>query len=263
MLICPNCRRPLQKDEKTYHCDAGHSFDIARNGYTNLLVHTQKKTGDNEMMVKARDEFFKKDPYRCLKETIVALVCKYQPQVIVDAGCGEGYYTNAVAEAVNGRVYGFDMSKHALKKASRDSKRVAYFAANLFYLPLEDQSVDLLYSVFAPLAMAENARVLKNGGIFIKAGPGPRHLYGIKEIVYDTPYLNPLKAVEHPDFILVDELMVKDVIELSGDDIRNLFEMTPYTHSSPRAGKERLYALDHLKTEIEFRIEILQRTDRQ
>lgn len=259
MLICPNCRHPLKKEGKTYRCDIGHSFDIARSGYTNLLVHTQKKTGDNESMVKARDEFFKKDPYRCLKETIISLIKKYQPEVIVDVGCGEGYYTNAIAEAFEGQVYGFDMSKHALKKAGRDSKRVAYFAANLFYLPLEDRSADLVYSIFAPIAMDENARVLKSGGIFIKAGPGPRHLYGIKEIVYDKPYLNPLKTVEHPDFILLDELTVKDVIRLEGDDIRNLFEMTPYTHSSPHAGKERLYALDRLTTEIEFRVEVFQR----
>lgn len=259
MLLCPNCQKPLYKEDKSYRCPNGHSFDIAKEGYVNLLVHTQKKTGDDKDMVKARFEFFKKDFYHPLKEKMIELIKAYDPKIVVDEGCGEGYYTNAIADALNAEVYGFDMSKHALKRAAKQTDKVTYCAANLFYMPLDDQSVDLVYSIFTPLSMPENRRILKEGGIFIKAGPHERHLYELKEVVYDKAYLNPLKEVKADGFIKIGEERVEALIKLDNEDIRNLFMMTPYVHKSPQEGIQRLYDLSDLKVTIAFRIEIFKK----
>ena len=262
MLLCPNCKQALTKINRQYICPNGQSFDIARQGYTNLLVHTQKATGDSKEMVDARDNFFKSDYYRILKLKMVELMQKYQPGTIVDAGCGEGYYTNAINEAGFDDIYGFDMSKFALQRASRDNKLVKYFAANLFYIPLSDNSVDLVYSIFAPIAMEENDRILKNGGIFIKVGPASRHLYEMKQEVYDSVYENEVKEIHYEGFEKIDDFVLEDKIHLKNNaDINALFKMTPYYHTSPKAGKEHLLAMDELDTTIAYKVEIYKKHD--
>lgn len=260
MLLCPNCKAELKKLDRKYICENGHSFDIARQGYTNLLVHTQKATGDSKEMVDARDNFFKSDYYRILRLKMIELMKKYQPAVIVDAGCGEGYYTNAINEAGFDDIYGFDMSKFALMRASRDNKQVKYFAANLFYIPLSDNSADLIYSIFAPIAMEENDRILKEGGIFIKVGPAARHLYEMKQEVYPSVYENEVKEIHYQGFTKIDDFVLEDKIHLkSNADINALFKMTPYYHTSPKAGKEHLLSMDELDTTIAFKVEIYQK----
>lgn len=261
MLICPNCGEALKRREKSYVCKQGHTFDIAKEGYANLLVHTQKATGDDKEMVKARRDFFKKDYYHHLQTEVINLVKKYQPQVIVDAGCGEGYYTNALKAAYpTGTIYAFDLAKYAIASASKGRKDVRYFVANLFYLPLSAASVDLVYSIFAPIAPQENYRILKERGIFIKVGPAAQHLYEMKAIIYAKPYLNPLKYLHDEHFKKAEELTIKRQIRLkSKEEIKALLTMTPYYHTSPQEGSKRLLALDELTVTTAFQIEVYQK----
>ena len=260
ILKCPNCGALLVKKEHTYDCPWGHRFDIAKEGYVNLLVHTQKKTGDEDKMVIARHDFFKGDHYHVLKDEIIKIVQKIKPAIIVDAGAGEGYYTRAIAQVYEAEIYAFDMSKKAIKLAKKACPDLDYIVANVFHMPLIDESADLVLSIFTPLGIKEDHRILKDGGYLLKVGPGPKHLYEMKEVVYDEPYLNPSKELAHPGFKKLFDYEIKDVITLKHDDIKALFEMTPYIHSCPIDGKERLFALKQLVVSIAFRLELFQKS---
>lgn len=232
-------------------------FDIAKQGYTNLLIHTQKSTGDNKVMVDARKLFFSEDYYHALKECIIALIQELGIKTLIDAGCGEGYYTNAIKEKTNVEVYGFDMSKLALAKAAKGNHDVHYYVASVFNMPVKDDCVDGVLSIFAPYSFKEMARVLKSDGYFIKVGPGPYHLFDLKEVLYEEPYLNKIEEVNDKAFELVRHLEVEDCIEVIGQDkIDALFKMTPYYYHTPKERSLRLAELETLSTRLQFNIDI-------
>ena len=257
MLRCPNCGASLKQVGKSYQCDKGHMFDIAKQGYTNLLIHTQKSTGDNKIMVDARKLFFSEDYYHALKESIINLVNELEIKTLIDAGCGEGYYTNAIKEKTKAEVYGFDMSKLALAKAAKGNHDVHYYVASVFDMPIENACADGVLSIFAPYSFKEMARVLKDYGYFIKVGPGPYHLFDLKEVLYEEPYLNKIEEVSDEAFELVKHLEVEDEIEVIGQDkIDALFKMTPYYYHTPKERSMRLNELGVLKTRLQFNIDI-------
>lgn len=257
MLRCPNCKSLLVKDNNTYHCIKGHSFDIAKSGYTNLLVHTQKSTGDNKEMVKARNTFFKKDYYVSLKRQLLEIIRNLNIDTMIDAGCGEGYYTNYIKDYLDINIHGFDMSKYALNYASKANKKVNYFVSSIFDLPLIDNSVDLVLSIFAPISEIEFRRILKDEGYFIKVSPHKRHLWELKELLYDKPYENEIKDFNYQLFDKVDEYIVKDVVTIgSSEDLKALFIMTPYYYHTSKEDIDKLNNVDKLDITLEFYIEV-------
>ena len=257
MLRCPNCHSELKRIEKTYQCEKGHCFDVAKQGYTNLLIHTQKNTGDNKIMVDARKLFFSKDYYHSLKARIIDIIKELNIKTLIDAGCGEGYYTNAIKDAINCDVYGFDMSKLALAKAAKGNQAVHYFVSSVFDMPVSEECADAVLSIFAPYSFTEMLRVLKQDGYFIKVGPGPYHLFDLKEVLYNEPYLNQIEVDQNEYFELVKKIEVKDEIVVEGQDcIDALFKMTPYYYHTPKDGAAKLAELTQLKTHLEFNIEI-------
>lgn len=260
MLICPKCRRALVPEGKSYRCPQGHCYDIARSGYTNLLIRKQKASGDDAGMVHARSSFLEAGYYHILREQVERITDALAPACIVDAGCGEGYYTSALCK--DGRaVFAFDLSKHALMKCARRSKGLHCFVASCFSLPLSDHSADLITSLFAPFAQEEFARVLTAGGHVLKVEPGPRHLHELKEVLYDHVIENEETAVQYPLFTLEREWRIEDVIEVREPAlVEALFQMTPYYYRSPKEGAARLRTCTSLRTTIQFHIELYARS---
>ena len=259
MLLCPKCKEPLELVGKSYRCKRGHCYDVAKQGYTHLLIHKQKASGDNKEMVQARSAFLEAGYYSCLRDTLEEIVSSLEPRVIVDAGCGEGYYTNAfVSESAE--VFAFDMSKYALMKCARRDPRMHCFVASVFDLPLQEGSVDLVTSIFAPFAQDMFARILKNGGYVLKVEPGKRHLYELKAMLYEQVIENEEEAIQYDGFSLRDERLIEEVIQVEGTEmIHALFQMTPYYYRSPKAGVQRLLSCDRLKTTVQFHIELYQK----
>ena len=110
-------------------------------------------------------------------------------------------------------------------------------------------------NLFAPLCAAEIFRVLKPGGVFLLGVPDRRHLWQLKQAVYEEPYENELKAPFLPGFSLLEDYPVKDWLLLdNNEDIQNLFQMTPYYYKTSRRDQERLERLEALKTQVQFRI---------
>ena len=178
--ICPVCKDPLGLYDKTYRCGKGHCFDISAKGYVNLLLSKGRnpaKSGDNKLMVKARSDFLDSGHYEPLANRVAALINKYvsgkDEPIVIDSGCGEGYYTLICAKATpEARFFGIDISKTAAAKGASRSKaenveNAMFAAASGYSLPFADSSADVLCSIFAPVADKEYSRVLEPEGRLI------------------------------------------------------------------------------------------------
>lgn len=260
---CPVCGRVLISSEKTVRCGAGHSFDIARQGYVNLLmsnVSSAKRHGDDEAMVTARTEFLEKGYYSPLRDAIVREAvdnCTSNEVTLLDAGCGEGWYTEGVVRAFESAgktctAVGIDISRKALIRASK--RRCASLAvAGVNAVPLLDGSCDAVINVFAPEDAGEFFRVLKPGGVLIRAVPLEDHLMGLKKAVYEKPYLNKTPEYSPEGFTEIARNEIRGTLRLTDRrDIFDLFMMTPYFYKTGRRDQQKLLELDALTTEISF-----------
>lgn len=272
MLLCPVCNQPLVRDAKRYSCKNNHSFDRSKEGYVHLLTSNRmhsKAPGDDKGMAAARNRFLSGEYYRVLRERLEALALRYTPEqspVVLDSGCGEGYYTAGVTRALTeaGRspsVTGIDISKFSLRWAAKRSKEVEFAVASAYHLPVADNSVDLLVNCFSPLGLEEFRRVLKPGGVFLYVVPAPRHLWQLKEVLYERPYENTEEQTEYDGFCYEEISRVREVIHLPDSQaMLDLFQMTPYYWRTPKSGLERLKSRKTLDTEIAFDIHVFRKS---
>ena len=204
--------------------------------------------------------------YAPFQKALAELCLEYAPECgethLLDAGCGEGSYDRVVydAFAAQGRpcvLAGFDLSKDAIRLAAKLLPEAAFAVGGSFSAPVRDGWADVLLNIFSPFAGQEFCRVLRSGGVLLYAVPTARHLYGLKEVLYDEPYENAEQQTEYSGFTLIGERTVTDTITVEGDQIRNLFAMTPYFWKTPHVGALRLAAKQSLTTEIGFRFPCL------
>lgn len=268
LFCCPVCGGSLSREEGRYVCQNRHSFDLAREGYVNLLPANRqhsKAPGDDRDMTAARTRFLDGGWYSPLRSALCELVEKALPPggSLLDAGCGEGWYTSALAEIVRkkgGRTAGVDLSKPAVKKAARRCPGAEIAVASVYHLPVGDSSIGVLVNCFSPLAAEEFAWVVRPGGQFLYVVPGPRHLWELKEFLYENPYENEEKEEEYPGFTLEGVTAVESVFTLTGQqDIMALFGMTPYAWKTPKEAVERLSRAEKLTVTAQFRIHALRR----
>lgn len=259
---CPVCGAAMRQDEsgaghllccgKKTHC-----FDMAKSGYVHLAPR-HSGGGDSREAVRARTAFLSAGYYEVAAKALCELLGRHTPAgLVVDAGCGEGYYTNRLARTGKYAVCGFDLSRDAVdaaaKAARREQNGARYAVASVFELPLMDASADAVVNIFAPCAEAEFCRVLKTGGVMVLMGAGERHLLGLKRAIYDETYENAERADLPTGMELCEQRTVRDEIEVVGhEQIANLFSMTPYYWRTSVEDKKKLEGLEVLRTEIEF-----------
>ena len=273
LFCCPLCGGALTRQEHRAVCPQGHSFDVARQGYVHLLpVHKMhsKLPGDSREMVEGRRRFLEAGYYAPFRQELCRLAAACASQLgspagegllLCDAGCGEGYYTAGLREVLpQAQVCGFDISKLAVKAAAGKYKSVEFGVASSFAIPLGKASVHLLTDVFSPLAAEEFARVVKPGGFFLYAVPGERHLYGLKELLYENPYENPHRETEYPSFRFVGRTAVRGEICVPDSQTAvDLFTMTPYYWKTGPQAAQRLETVEGFSTEIGFDFLLYQR----
>ena len=267
-FVCPKCKGELVLDGNTKKCKSNHCYDRAKAGYYNLLLGAGGGThGDNAEMVEARRAFLSLDYYAPLADKLAELALMRTPTggCVLDAGCGEGYYTDRVERALTERdgisnLLAFDISRDAVKYAYKRNRVASYAVATAYDMPLADCSVDTVYNVFSPLAVGEVGRVLKRGGSFIMAYPGPMHLFGLKSLIYKTPYKNEPDETVLDGFRLVSHETLSYEITLDTPEaVRSLFMMTPYAYRTPKEDKDRVLSLSSVTTEIEFIIDVYEK----
>lgn len=270
LFLCPICRRSLMREETRYRCENGHSYDIASAGYVHLLPANQKHSlvpGDDKQMAAARNRFLNGAWYQPLREAIARIALEVMPSqgTFFDSGCGEGYYTTGVRAALEGAdkapaVYGIDISKYSLRWAAKRDKSIEFAVASAYHLPIPDNSVDVLLNCFSPLAVDEFRRVIRPGGCFLYVVPAPRHLWELKQVLYDVPYENKEQRIPYKGFEYIRVDRVENRILLPDNQtIQDLFGMTPYLWKTPKQGIERLRQLERLEVQIAFDLHLFRR----
>ncbi len=265
-FTCPVCKGLLTKYEKTLKCENNHSFDMAKEGYVNLALSKSSESGDSKQMCLDRRSFLEAGFYSALADAIAKAVSDFKKGqlTVIDAGCGEGYYSRNMRDKLwdGCRFFGVDLAKEAIRLAAKSEKpleenrRINYAVAGIFDLPFENSFADVIISVFAPIAENEFARVLKKDGILIVACPGENHLYGLKKALYDTAKENEEKIPQYEGYELVDVRRETYNITVEGTLVSALFGMTPYYWKSSREVQERAKELCRLETPCDFIIKI-------
>lgn len=263
LLRCPVCQGELTGLEKEYACAAGHRFDRARQGYVNLLQSQRSSArnhGDDREMIAARCDFLEQGFYAPLRDLLKEKVYVYTEKngVIIDAGCGEGWYTEPLREDFS--VVGFDISKEALKWAAKRKYFTHLAVASCYHLPLFDGSADGAINFFSPLADEEYARVLKQGGKLFRAVPGEHHLWQLKQAIYETALPNRPEREELTGLRLLERCPLQFEIRLqSQEQIQALFQMTPYYYRTSPKDREKLKDYQTLSTQAEFTLLIYEK----
>jgi len=254
-ILCPICKKELSKKDKSMICENKHCFDVAKSGYLNLLNSSSLHTGDNKAMIQARSAFLDNGYYSSLQNKLIELLLEEPFTSLVDLGCGEGYYTNAFPCK---EKIGFDLSKEALIHASKKDKITHYILASIFHLPLEKECTEVVLICFAPFAKEEVERILKPKGRFIFVSPCPRHLYELKEVLYDRPYENAMEELE-TSLSKEQDFLLKHSFICSKEGLENLFQMTPYAYKTGKEGKMRLTKIVSLPLSLEVRIRVFRK----
>ena len=255
-ILCPVCRKKLNRKEKIWKCVNGHSFDESKEGYLNLNLHNSQSSGDNPEMIRARQRFLSKGYYEFLKNEVDSLL--EENDSLVDLACGEGYYTSGFK--CKDKV-GIDLSKSGLKIASKRDKGTVYLLNSIFHNPLDDECADKVTTIFAPIAKEEIVRILKKDGEFLLVRPDAYHLYELKEKIYEKPYLNETEDLHIEGLKSVRQIHVEQEAILPKEDISDLFLMTPYSNTTSKEDREKLDHLDKLKIRFCFLIDVFKKSD--
>lgn len=264
-LRCPLDHQMLRQQENCLRCDNGHSFDIARQGYCNLLGASDKRSrhpGDSKEMVVARREFLDSGEYQPVVKKLVELVAPLvdSRSVIVDAGCGEGYYLQqlqAQLESASGAapsLLGFDISKWAVQAATRRLAATWMVASNR-NIPLAPGSADCLLSLFGFPVFKTFLQVLRDGGTLLLVDAGPQHLIELREVIY--PEVRQIESTMTQQACAAGfsagqsfPLQFK-TSALSQLQLRQLLGMTPHLFRASREGKDRAAQLDQFRVTVD------------
>lgn len=255
-LICPLDKQPLQLNERTWCCDNGHSFDIAKQGYVNLLPVQNKRSkdpGDSKAMVQARRKYLEEGHYLPLARALADIVLEQGDQTLLDAGCGEGYYLRYLVEQAEQKgtelsVAALDISKWAVQAAAKQDKRLSWIVASNNAIPLADNSVDTILCVFGFPVEAEFKRVLKPGGRLIMVDPASEHLIELKRIIYpELKAKSEQLPVSEASWKLCSEERVSFPVNLPDTEaVHDLLTMTPHLYRASKEGRERAESLQSL-----------------
>jgi 23S rRNA (guanine745-N1)-methyltransferase len=259
-LICPLCHEQLSTAQpQSWQCSNNHNFDVAREGYLNLHVVQHKKSrdpGDNPEMVKARRAFLQADYYQPLRDAVAEMLAPLQAQSLLDIGCGEGYYTSHFKRIIDD-VIGIDIAKTAIQLAAKRFKDITWLVGSGALLPIATHSIDIVSSMFSPLPIAEMVRVLKADGYVLVVTPAPRHLWTVREGLFDEVVAHePDKFLAGFDesFILHSRREVSFPLLLSTQALKDLLLMTPYVWKARPEKRQALEQLDQFETAAAFTV---------
>ena len=267
-LACPLDGAPLRRDGATWRCATGHSFDIASQGYINLLPVQQKRSrdpGDSKEMVAARRRFLNAGFYQPIAAAVSrAALADLRPGATascLDAGSGEGYYLRQLAAAATESrqslaVLGLDISKWAVLSAAKQDKRPSWVVGSNANLPVLPGSLDRVLCMFGFPVYAEFARVLKPAGLLLQVDAGPDHLRELREIIY--PALKPERSAEPrppAGFVSLSTESIGYSADIVGaEQIADLLAMTPHLYRATAEGRARAAALTALTVTVDVRL---------
>ena len=264
-LLCPICASQLNKEDRRFVCARNHSFDVARQGYVNLLTVQQKHSlnpGDTREQVLSRREFLEAGFYVPIADALIAAAKELEISgQILDVGCGEGWYSARLADALNAPLTGLDISKEAVRCAAAKYKGKQWLCATAAHIPVEDGSVSLLTSLFALTLPEEFRRVLKSDGSYFQVLAAEDHLLGLKGVIYESLTFKEKDTVpELPGFERIRFVPIRFEFTVEGQQVMNLFSMTPHVFRIGKSGAERLRQTQALTDTASCVLNVFRRT---
>ena len=271
-LCCPIDAAPLMMDGLSLICENGHRFDVARQGYVNLLGPKDKRSkapGDSKEMVSARAAFLNADFYQPLADACLDITLRYSstvadgPITLVDAGCGDGYYLNHVQEnlpkALRKRtsLIGFDISKWAVQQCARRGDGTWFVGSNR-HIPMAGGSVDLLFDIFGFPDYSSFRRILAAHGRLVRVTPGDRHLIQLREIIYPNIKPRSDKKLYLETFKVVSKQQITYEMSVGTEDLKNLLLMTPHMFRSTPERRQQALSHDQLTLTVDIIFEELE-----
>lgn len=267
MWACPHCRLALQtgKDGKSLVCPNRHAFDRAREGYVNLLPANRKRSrepGDAPSMLAARRRVHRANAYLPLAEALLAQLAELETGgVILDVGCGEGYYCGAMTSAMPAsRVYGIDISRAAVRLAAKDQRAASFAVASSFQLPIVDASLDVVVRIFAPSDDAEVLRVLRPGQYYLEVTPASGHLGQLRERLYATTREHTPARKQVAGMCLRQQRRLDYRLAPSRELLADIVSMTPFAHRGHREKREALLKSGLDSVDMAFTLSLFQLT---
>ncbi len=250
LLCCPLCAASVTRRDNSVVCGSGHNFDLARQGYLNLLGRAAPANADTADMIAARARFLATGAYRRLADAIIKATGEGAPQRFLEVGAGTGYYLASVLDRLGGRGIAIDVSPAAARRAARAHDQLGAVVADVWQsLPLPDASIDALLCVFAPRHAAEFGRVLASGSRLVIASPLPDHLaelrgpLGLLGIEAGKEDRTAAMLADH--FDPVSRIECRYRIDLQADAVGDLVSMGPNAyHQDPRRLIDHIAGLD-------------------
>jgi len=255
-LRCPHCAAagtdaPLAESDRTLRCSRGHSFDIAREGYVNLLRGAAPAATETPEMVAARDRVLSAGHFDVVVRAVAASApvarTRAAPGFVLDVGAGTGHYLAAVLQARSAdHGLALDLARAAVRRAARAHPRAAAAVADAWRsLPLVDGCADVVLNVFAPRNGPEFRRVLRAGGRLVVVTPTPGHLAELVPllglITVDPDKEQRLEASLGSLFRLKDRTRVEHHLSLAPTEVADLVAMGPSAwHVDPELVAHRL-----------------------
>lgn len=257
--LCPICSASLQlsPSAKSFICANNHHFDLAKEGYLNLLPVQFKHSsepGDNKQMMQARREFLEAGYYEPMAKAVAMMVDANQAKHLLDLGCGEGYYSRAIdAFCTNPvMVYGVDIAKYAVAAAAKKQPNARFIVASSNRLPYANQYFDFVLRVFAPSNDDELQRVLKPSGLLLTVTPGPRHLWQLKEFIYAEVKEHALESELPVGFERIDMQRISYKISPNPQQRIALLHMTPFAWRANESVQQAIQDAEELEIETDF-----------
>ncbi len=262
---CPLCQAPLRTASKTWTCQNGHGFDVAREGYVHLLPVQHKKSlnpGDTLQAVAARRAFLDGGYYEPLRRAFLQKLAQLSLTNVVDIGCGEGYYTSVLPN-ISADVMGFDIAKPAVQAAAKRYKTdIQWLVASAAHIPVAPASVDAVTSLFSPIPVAEIMRILTPQGHVVVAVPASNHVHSLRAALFEQVRPHEPERVLAPllaHFQCMERQTIMAPMTLNQVAVSQLVGMTPYAWKANRERRIALEAQPELQTEAQFELWHLQR----
>jgi 23S rRNA (guanine745-N1)-methyltransferase len=255
MLLCSvrNCHKVLVPEAKRLVCPQGHSFDIARSGYINLLQPQDRRSrqpGDTMAAVAARRRLHDRNVTEPLVRGIADFSCANSGDKVLDAGCGDGYILSALAREIGFAAHGVDISVPAVQAAARHYPGCEWVVANADrFIPYEQRSFSLVLSITARMNSAEFRRVLRDDGRLLVAVPAPDDLIELRGSGRDR--VDRTVDLFASDFRLVDRRRIVTTADLDAGGVQDvLVSIYRPLRRSPAGAMRLTFALDVLQFRV-------------
>ncbi|SJM94243.1 23S rRNA (guanine(745)-N(1))-methyltransferase [Crenothrix polyspora] len=273
---CPLCATvlTLQPSSKYYACQNQHHFDLAKEGYLNLLPVQHKHSlepGDSKQMLLARREFLEAGYYAKMAEAVAMMIAAYysnhQKLRLLDLGCGEGYYSRTLACFIDKQtqkpldLHGVDIAKFAIAAAAKKQPDARFVVASTNRLPYVDHYFDLVLRIFAPSNALELNRVLKPSGLLLTVTPGPRHLWQLKEFIYTDVKEHTLEPELADGFVRIAAERIHYQITPNPAQRIALLQMTPFAWRANLQVQQTIQSLAELTIDVDFNLTLAKRLE--